>query len=58
MNKKEDSKLVEEATAFLNYMHSGYCEICDTDVGNVCEFCQSLDIIKRLKDKLKDYTDE
>jgi len=49
-----NQELIEEATAFLKYCTTGECSICDPDVGYICDFCQSLDIIKRLRDELKD----
>ena len=61
MSKKESLDLIKEAEAFLTYNISGkkfICKYCDPDVNYICEFCQSLDIIKRLKDGLKKINDE
>lgn len=45
--------LIKEADAFLKLYFQGQCPTCDLDVGYICEFCQSLDVIKRLRDGLK-----
>jgi len=58
MSKKESLDLIKEAESFLTYMSAYSCQLCDTDVNYICEFCQSLDLIKKLKDGLKKINDE
>ena len=54
MSKEKLIKEAEDFLAYNNVKESFVCPVCDFEVGYICDYCQALDIIRRLKNGLKD----